>query len=72
MTFIMIVIIITIIFIIVIITGGALATVSAVHLTLNNISNIKHFSFGSPRVVNSEAAAYISSLVRTTRVTHYR
>jgi NADPH-dependent 2,4-dienoyl-CoA reductase/sulfur reductase-like enzyme len=55
-----------------IIIGGALATLVGAHLALNDIANIKHFSFGSPRVANAAAASFISSVLPIVRTTHYR
>ena len=53
--------------------GAALATLTAVNLFTNDISNIRHFSFGSPRVGNQAASAYISNLLPDiTRTTHYK
>jgi Lipase (class 3) len=54
------------------IIGGALATLVGAHLALNNISNIKHFSFGSPRIANAAAASFISNVLPIVRTTHYR
>lgn len=55
-----------------ILLGGALATLVAVHLAVNNIHNTKHFSFGSPRVANAAAASFISHVLPIVRTTHYR
>ena len=54
------------------IKGGALATLMSVHLSVNNVRNIKHFSFGSPRVFNRDAAVYVSGVIIAARTTHYR
>lgn len=53
--------------------GGALATLTAVNLITNDISNIRHFSFGSPRLANAAAASFISKLLpEIYRTTHYK
>lgn len=53
--------------------GGALATLTAVNLIINDITNVRHFSFGSPRVGNTAAAIFISSLLpEIYRTTHYK
>jgi predicted lipase len=53
--------------------GGALATLTAMNLVTAQVNNVKHFSFGSPRVGNAAAAAYISNNLPTiTRTTHLK
>lgn len=53
--------------------GGALATLTAVNLHVNDIMNVRHISFGSPRVGNAAASAYISNLLPdVSRTTHYK
>jgi hypothetical protein len=55
--------------------GGAIATLMAIELYKNNITNIKVYSYGSPRIFNKESAIYISKLLpeRTVvRTTHYK
>ena len=53
--------------------GAALATLTAVNLFHNDISNLRHFSYGSPRLGNAAAAAYISNLLpEIVRTTHYK
>ena len=53
--------------------GAALATLTAVNLFNNDITNLRHFSFGSPRLGNAAAAAYISNLLpEIVRTTHYK
>lgn len=53
--------------------GAALATLTAVNLHVNDINNVRHTSFGSPRVGNAAASAYISNLLpEITRTTHYK
>ena len=53
--------------------GGALATLTAVSLHTNDITKVRCFSFGSPRVGNAAAAAYISNLLPDIiRTTHYK
>ena len=41
-------------------------------LAINDIKNIAHYSFGSPRVGNAEAAMYMSHVLPIVRTTHYR
>ena len=52
--------------------GGALATLTSVYLTLNNINQVRHVSFGSPRVGNAAAAMYMSHVLPMVRTTHFR
>jgi hypothetical protein len=53
--------------------GGALATLTAVNLFTNQVNNIRHITFGSPRVGNMAASVYISSLLPDIiRTTHYK
>lgn len=53
--------------------GGALATLTAVSLHTNDINNVRCFTYGSPRVGDAAAAAYISNLLPDiVRTTHYK
>lgn len=53
--------------------GGALATLTAVNLITNDITKIRHFSFGSPRLANEAASSFISKLLpEIYRTTHYK
>ena len=52
--------------------GGALATLTAVYLSSNGINNVRHISFGSPRVGNAAAASYMSRVLPMIRTTHFR
>jgi hypothetical protein len=45
---------------------------TAINLLHNNVTNVKHFSFGSPRLYNPVAAMYVSKLLLSVRTTHYR
>ena len=52
--------------------GGALATLAAVYLSSSNVNNVRHISFGSPRVGNAAAASYMSHVLPMVRTTHFR
>jgi len=53
--------------------GGALTNLAAISLSLAGITNVQHYSFGSPRVGNPAFAVYSDKVLpHAQRITHYK
>lgn len=53
--------------------GGALANLAAIEIVQSGLTNVQHYSFGSPRVGNPTWAKYSNNLLtQAQRITHYK